>query len=67
MRVYVENDDLGRALRVLKHKMRREGLFREMKRRRAYEKPSARRVREKAAGIRRHCKMMKKRLEREGY
>ena len=67
MRVYVENDDVGRALRVLKHKMRREGLFRELKRRRSYEKPSARRVREKAAGIRRRRKMMKKRLEREGY
>jgi len=45
----------------------REGLFREMKRRRAYEKPSERRVREKAEAIRRHRKMLRKRLEREGY
>jgi small subunit ribosomal protein S21 len=33
---------------VLKKKMQREGIFREMKLRRAYEKPSERRVRERA-------------------
>jgi len=38
-----------------------------MKRRRSYEKPSERRVREKAEAARRHRKMMRKRLEREGY
>ena len=55
------------ALKALKKKMQREGTFREMKRRRAYEKPSERRVREKAEAIRRHRKMLRKRLEREGY
>ena len=58
---------LNAAIRVLKKKMQREGTFREMKRRRAYEKPSERRVREKAEAIRRHRKMLRKRLEREGY
>jgi small subunit ribosomal protein S21 len=38
-----------------------------MKRRRSYEKPSERRVRERAEAIRRHRKMLRKRLEREGY
>jgi small subunit ribosomal protein S21 len=47
--------------------MQREGTFREMKLRRAYEKPSERRAREKAEAVRRHRKMMRKRLEREGY
>ena len=47
--------------------MQREGVFREMKLRRAYEKPSEKRVREKAEAVRRHRKLLRKRLEREGY
>ncbi len=35
-----ENDDLERALRKFKRKMIRSGLFRDMKRKRYYEKPS---------------------------
>jgi small subunit ribosomal protein S21 len=67
MQVFVRDNDINTALRVLKKKMQREGTFREMKRRRAYEKPSERRVREMAEAIRRHRKMLRKRLEREGY
>ncbi len=67
MQVFVRDNDVGMALRVLKKKMQREGTFRELKRRRAYEKPSERRVREKAEAVRRHRKTMRKRLEREGY
>ena len=67
MLVQVRDNNLDGALRVLKKKMQREGTFRDMKRRRAYEKPSERRVREKADAIRRHRKMLRKRLEREGY
>jgi len=65
--VFVRDNDVNGALRVLKKKMHREGVFREMKRRRAYEKPSERRVRERAEAVRRHRKMLRKRLEREGY
>jgi small subunit ribosomal protein S21 len=67
MHVLVRDNDLNGALRVLKKKMQREGIFRDMKRRRAYEKPSERRAREKTESIRRHRKMLRKRLEREGY
>jgi small subunit ribosomal protein S21 len=67
MQVFVRDNDLNGALRVLKKKMQREGTFRDMKRGRAYEKPSERRVRKKAEAIRRHRKMLRKRLEREGY
>jgi small subunit ribosomal protein S21 len=65
--VFVRDNDINAALRVLKKKMQREGTFREMKRRRAYEKPSVRRNRERADAVRRYRKMMRKRLEREGY
>jgi small subunit ribosomal protein S21 len=67
MQVFVRDNDINSALRVLKRKMQREGTFREMKRRRAYEKPSERRAREKAEALRRHRKMLRKRLQREGY
>jgi small subunit ribosomal protein S21 len=67
MEVFVRDNDIAAALRVLKKKMQREGTFREMKRRRAYEKPSERRTREKIEGIRRTRKALRKRMERQGY
>jgi small subunit ribosomal protein S21 len=67
MQVFVRDNDINGALRVLKKKMQREGVFREMKRRRAYEKPSERRAREMGEAVRRRRKMLRKRLEREGY
>jgi small subunit ribosomal protein S21 len=67
MQVFVRDNDINSALRVLKKKMQREGTFREMKHRRAYERPSERRTREQAEAMRRHRKMLRKRLEREGY
>ena len=67
MQVFVRDNDINSALRVLKKKMQREGTFREMKRRRSYEKPSERRVREKAEAVRRQRKALRKRMEREGY
>jgi len=67
VQVFVRDNDVNGALRVLKKKMQREGVFREMKLRRSYEKPSERRVRERAEAVRRYWKAMRKRLEREGY
>ena len=58
---------MDQALKALKKKMQREGIFREMKLRRSYEKPSERKAREKAEGVRRHRKLIRKRLEREGF
>ena len=67
MYVSVSDNNVDQDLRVLKKKMQREGMFREMKNRRAYEKPSERRAREMAESTRRVRKLMRKRLEREGY
>jgi small subunit ribosomal protein S21 len=52
--------------RSSKKKMQREGVFREMKRRKAYEKPSERKTREKAEAIRRARKAARKLTQREG-
>ena len=67
MQVFVRDNNIDQALRVLKKKMQREGVFREMKVHRRYEKPSERRAREKADAVRRYRKMLRKRMERLGY
>ena len=67
VQVIVRDNNVDQALRALKKKMQREGVFREMKLRRSFEKPSERRAREKAEAIRRHRKLMRKRMDREGY
>ena len=67
MEVSVRDNNVEQAIRVLKKKMQREGVFREMKLRRSYEKPSERKAREKAEAVRRHRKLVRKRLEREGF
>ena len=67
VQVLVRDNNVDQALRALKKKMQREGVFREMKLRRNYEKPSERRAREKAEAVRRYRKPLRKRMEREGY
>ena len=63
----VRDNNVDQALRALKKKLQREGVFREMKLRRSYEKPSERRARERAEAVRRYRKVMRKRMEREGF
>ncbi len=66
LQVLVRDNNIDQALRVLKKKMQREGVFREMKQRRAYEKPSERKTREKSEAIRRARKLARKKAQREG-
>tara|TARA_Y100000815_G_scaffold114849_1_gene103750 strand:- start:41547 stop:41999 length:453 start_codon:yes stop_codon:yes gene_type:complete len=66
LQVLVRDNNVDQALRVLKKKMQREGLFREMKSRRAYEKPSEKRAREKGEAVRRNRKAARKLAQREG-
>jgi len=66
VQVLVRDNNVDQALRVLKKKMQREGVFREMKLRGRYEKPSEKRVREKAEAIRRARKLARKKMQREG-
>lgn len=60
VQVSVRENNVDQALRVLKKKMQREGLFREMKKRRHYEKPSEKRAREKSEAVRRWRKLERK-------
>ncbi len=66
MEIVVRDNDIDQALRALKKKMQREGTIREMKRRRFYEKPSEKRVRQKAEAIKRARKLARKRARLEG-
>ena len=66
MQVLVRDNNIDQALRVLKKKMQREGVFREMKRRRFYEKPSERSAREQNEALRRARKLARKKAQREG-
>ena len=66
LQVLVRDNNVDQALKALKKKMQREGIFREMKLRGHYEKPSEKRVREKAEAVRRQRKLARKKLQREG-
>ena len=65
MQIFVRDNNIDQAMRVLKKRMQREGVFRELKARRAYEKPSEKRNRKKAEAIRRRRKLERKRAMRE--
>lgn len=66
VQVLVRENNVDQALRALKKKMQREGIFREMKLRGHYEKPSEKKAREKAEAVRRARKLVRKRMQREG-
>jgi small subunit ribosomal protein S21 len=68
VKVIVRNEDVNKALRVLKRKLQQEGVFKEMRKREAYEKPSDKRRREKGEAVRRKYRETMKRetLERAG-
>ena len=66
MQVSVRDNNVDQALRALKKKLQREGVFREMKLRHHFEKPSEKRAREKAEAIRRARKLARKKAQREG-
>ncbi len=66
LQVLVRDNNVDQALKVLKKKMQREGVFRELKRRKAYEKPSEAKTRRKAEAISRARKLARKKAQREG-
>ena len=56
MEVKVLDNDVERALKVLKNKLSKNGFFKELKLRRAYEKPSVRKKRKALDARRRMAK-----------
>jgi small subunit ribosomal protein S21 len=66
LQVLVRDNNVDQALRVLKKRLQREGVFREMKLRNYYEKPSEKRVREASEAVRRTRKVARKKAISEG-
>lgn len=66
VQVLVRDNNVDQALKALKKKLQREGVFREMKLRGHFEKPSVKKAREKAEAVRRARKLARKRAQREG-
>jgi small subunit ribosomal protein S21 len=66
VQIFVRDNNVDQAMKVLKKKMQREGIFRELKRKRYYEKPSEARAREKGEAVRRARKLARKQAQREG-
>ena len=62
--ITVRNNNVDQAMRVLKKKLQKEGVLKEIKSRQYFEKPSAKRARKKAEGVKRYKRAEKKRLER---
>ena len=60
MEIKVHNDDLNKAMKVMKRKLQQDGFFRDLKKRRFYEKPSMRRKRKQAEARRRMLRAMRK-------
>ena len=67
MQVVVKNGNVERTMRTLKKKLQKEGLLKELKQKQYFEKPSAKRKRKKAEGIKRYQRALKKKQERLGY
>ena len=67
MQVVVKNGNVERAMRTLKKKLQKEGLLKELKQKQYFEKPSAKRKRKRAEGIKRYQRNLKKKMERLGY
>ena len=65
--VTVKNRNVDRAMRTLIKKLQKEGLLKELKQRQFFEKPSAKKARKKAEGIKRYQRNLKKKMERLGY
>jgi small subunit ribosomal protein S21 len=65
--VTVKNGNVDRAMRTLKKKLQKEGLLKELKQRQFFEKPSAKKARKKAEGVKRYQRNLKKKQERLGY
>ena len=67
MQVVVKNGNVERAMRTLKKKIQKEGLLRELKQKQYFEKPSAKKARKKAEGIKRYQRNERKKMEQRGY
>ena len=65
--IQVRNGNVEQALRVLKKKLQKDGLLKELKAKQYFEKPSEKKRRKKKEGIAAYKKQQKKLLRQRGY
>jgi small subunit ribosomal protein S21 len=65
--VTVNENNIEQALRVLKKKLQREGVYRDMKIHRHFEKPSQKKARKRSESLKRTIKLSRRRATVEGY
>ena len=67
MKIIVRNNNVDKAIRVLKNKLQQEGVFNELREREYYMTKGEKKRKAKAAAIRRNKKTLEKRLEEYGF
>tara|TARA_R100000995_G_scaffold15752_1_gene6196 strand:+ start:318 stop:521 length:204 start_codon:yes stop_codon:yes gene_type:complete len=67
MKIIVRNNNVDKAIRVLKNKLQQEGVFNELREREYYMTKGEKKRKAKAAAIRRNKKAIEKRLEEYGF
>ena len=67
MKIQVRNNNVDKAMRVLKNKLQEDGFFNELREREFYMTKGEKKRRSKAAAIRRSKKALEKRFEEFGY
>ena len=67
MKVTVRNNNVDKAIRVLKNNLQQEGVFNELREREYYMTKGEKRRKAKAAAIRRNKKALEKRFEEFGF
>lgn len=67
MKIDVRNNNVDKAMRILKKKLTEDGFFNELRQREYYESKGTKRRKAKAAAKRRSERDLKKRMEEQGY
>jgi small subunit ribosomal protein S21 len=65
--VEVRNNNIEKAMRILKKKLQEDGLFNELRERQAFMSKGERRRKDRAAGKRREQKKLEERMIEQGY
>jgi len=67
VKVEVRNNNVDKAMRILKKKLTEDGFFNELREREFYMSRGEKRRHERAASIRRQKRSLEKRMEEQGY
>lgn len=67
MRIEVRNNNVEKAMRILKKKLTEDGFFNELREREFYTSKGEKRRKERAAAARRQKRNLEKRMAEQGY